>query len=346
MKKMLHKLRNLRKKDSTPLPLRITTDTISHHREQILAGGRKFKYPLQYARHRLVINAILISLAALVIVTAVGWWQLYPSQNTSEFFYRIAKVIPLPVAVVDGQPVLYSDYLMKYRSSVHYLEQIEQVDLKTADGKKQVEYIKQKSMSDSIADAYALKLSKSMGVTVSNTELEIFLQGQRQSSDGDISKQTYDAVILDYYDWSPSEYEHVTEGKLLRQKVAYAMDKGALNTADKVVKALKTNSKTDFNALASVISAQSNIKVVSSVSGWVPKANQDGGLSIEAAKLNKLATSAVIKSTIGNGYYIVKLIDINDAQVNYEYIQIPITVFDNALQSVIDNKKVQKYISI
>ena len=48
-------------------------ETVAEHRERILAGGRKFKYPVQYARHRLVINAILVTLAALVLLAVIGW---------------------------------------------------------------------------------------------------------------------------------------------------------------------------------------------------------------------------------------------------------------------------------
>jgi hypothetical protein len=96
MKKILNKI--ARRPEPEPLPNRITTETVAQHREQILAGGRKFKYPIQYAKHKLVINAILISIAALAALVFVGWWQLYPSQNTSEFMYRVTKFIPLPVA--------------------------------------------------------------------------------------------------------------------------------------------------------------------------------------------------------------------------------------------------------
>src|SRR5680860_1756935 len=120
MKKLIKKLR--RRKTSPP-PTRITSETIEQHREHILAGGRKFKYPIQYARHKLVINAIIISVVTIVIVLAVGWWQLYPGQNTSDFMYRVTRILPVPVANVDGQPVLYSDYLMRYLSQVHYLVQ-------------------------------------------------------------------------------------------------------------------------------------------------------------------------------------------------------------------------------
>lgn len=343
MKKLLHRFR---KRNDLPPSSRITSDTVAEHRERILAGGRRFKYPVQYARHKLVFNAIFISVVALIVILAVSWWQLYPAQNTSEFMYRITRVIPIPVASVDGQPVLYSDYLMKYLSSVHYLEQKEQVSLKTDDGKRQIEYIKKQSMQDAIADAYALKLSKDLGISVSDSELEGFLKDQRQSSDGEISEQTYDAVILDYYGWSPDEYRHVTQEKLLRQKVAFAVDKDALSASESISNTLKKDSVTDFKKLSATFSSKPNTKVSYGASGLVPRTNQDGGLATEASKLKKNQISAVIKSTVGDGYYVVRLLDSNDTQVSYEYIKVSLTEFTEALNNVISSGKVQKYISI
>jgi len=344
MKRLLNKFHK-RKNDTQPSS-RITSDTVAEHRERILAGGRRFKYPIQYARHKLVFNAIFISVIALAIVVAVGWLQLYSAQNTSEFMYRITKVLPLPVANVDGQPVLYSDYLMKYLSSVHYLEQKEQVSLKTDDGKRQIEYIKQQSMQDAIADAYALKLSKDMGITVSDSDLEGFLKDQRQSSDGEISEQTYDAVILDYYGWSPDEYRHVTYGKLLRQKVAYAIDKAALSASDSVNASLKKNPSTNFKTLPATFAGKADTKVSYGVSGFVPKTNQDGGLAVVASKLKKNQISAVIKSTVGDGYYVVRLLDVNDTQVSYEFIKVSLTEFTESLSNINSSDKVKKFISI
>lgn len=343
MKKLLHKLR---KRNDIPPSSRITSDTVAEHRERILAGGRRFKYPIQYARHKLVFNAIFISVVALSVVLTIGWWQLYSAQNTSEFMYRITKVLPVPVATIDGQPVLYSNYLMKYLSSVHYLEQKEQISLKTDDGKRQIEYIKQQSMQDAIADAYALKLSKNLNITVSDSELEGFLKDQRQSSDGEISEQTYEAVILDYYGWSPDEYRHVTKEKLLRQKVSYAIDESALGASNSVTDTIKNNPTTDLKNLAATFSNQPNVKVSYGASGLVPRTNQDGGLAIEAAKLKKKQFSSVIKSTMGDGYYVVRLIDSNETQVSYEYIKVALTEFAKSLNGIIDSGKVQKYISI
>jgi predicted secreted protein len=79
---------SLRKRQVTEksVPSRITNETVAEHRERILAGGRRFKYPMQYARHRLVFTTIVITLVAFLLLLLVGWWQLYSVQNTSTFF--------------------------------------------------------------------------------------------------------------------------------------------------------------------------------------------------------------------------------------------------------------------
>jgi hypothetical protein len=343
MKKLINKIR---KRNKEPLPTRITSETIDQHREHILAGGRKFKYPIQYARHKLVINAILISVAAVVIGIAVGWWQLYPEQNTSEFMYHVTRVIPVPIAYIDGQPVLYSDYLMKYLSSIHYLERKEQLNVKTDDGKRQVEYVKQKSMEYVLENAYAAKLASSYNVSVSASELDAYLKSLRQSGAGEISEQTNDAVILDYYGWTPDEYRYMVGKELLRQKVSYAMDKDVQKTIDLVKSTLTKSPESIFKTLAASITKSSGTKTVYGLSGWVPKTNQDGGLALEASKLKKTEISPIIKSTIGEGYYVIRLIDSNSSQVNYEYINIPLTAFTKALNLTEKNGKVTKFISI
>lgn len=342
MKKLIAKIR--RKKEVGP-PSRITNETVAEHRERILAGGRRFKYPIQYARHRLVLNAILISIVAAILVVVISWWQLYPAQNTSVFMYSVTKILPLPVASVDGQPVLYSDYLMKYLGAVRFLAQKEQISLKSADGLRQVQYIKQQQMQDAVADAYAIKLAKKMNLVVSDTDLATSLKLQRQSSDGEESQQTQDAAYLDFYGWSPDEYSHVLKNTLLRQKVAYAVDNNANKLADLISLQLKADGS-NLPAIASAINLARANTVAYGASGLVPRGNNDGGLANQAGKLQKGQTSAVEKFTTGDGYYFVRLLDINNDQVSYEYIQIPLTTFTKNLDKLKQDNKVNYYISI
>jgi hypothetical protein len=344
MKKLLSKFR---KKD-TEVSSRITNETVAEHRERILAGGRRFKYPIQYARHRLVINAIVISIAAIILLGVVGWWQLYHAQNTSTFVYNVTRVIPLPVASVDGQPVLYSDYLMRYRSAIHNLQQQGQINLNSDDGKRQVAYHKEESMQAAIKGAYGTKLARELNLTVTDEELDAYLKSQRQSSDGEISQRTYDASILDILGWSPDEYRHVLRGELLRQKVAFSIDTTALKQSESVAAQLKS-SPSSFQAIVEAVNKADGSSLLYGAPGLVPKTNQDGGLAEAASKLQKGEISSVIKSTTissGDAYYFVRLLDSNTTQVSYEYILIPLNEFTNRIDGLQKANKVNQYISI
>ncbi|MBC7869001.1 SurA N-terminal domain-containing protein [Candidatus Saccharibacteria bacterium] len=341
MKKLLTKFR----KKNVDTSSRITNETVAEHRERILAGGRRFKYPVQYARHRLVFNAIIISIVATIIIGLVGWWQLYLAQNTSAFVYRVTAVLPLPVANVDGQPVPYSDYLMQYRSAAHYLVQKEQISIKSEDGKRQMQYIKQQAMQSAVADAYANKLAQKLNLSISDGELESSLKLQRQSSDGEVSQQTQDAAVLGLYGWSPDEYRHVLKNALLRQKVAYAIDDSALKVAESVGSQLKVENS-NLQVIADATNAAGANKVAYGTSGWVKRFNQDGGLALVASTLERGKTSGVVKSTKGDSYYFVRLLDSNDTQVSYEYIHIPLTTFTNEIEKLDKTGKVNRYISI
>jgi hypothetical protein len=341
----MKKLLRSRKPKKEQQPTRITNETVAEHRERILAGGRRFKYPVQYARHRLVFNTIIISVVALILIVVLGWWQLYPAQNSSTFFYRITRVLPLPVAQVDGQSVPYSDYLVGYRSQAHYLEFKEGVNLKATDSKGQVDYIKRKAMDDAIADAYATKLAREKNIRVTDKQINDAMTRQRQSRDGTASEETYDAIILDHFDWTPQEAREVTARKLLRQEVAYAIDDLATQNRDKVVGLLQTEK--DFDKVAAAIGGSDGTKVTAGVTPFVPRNNQDGGLASTASSLQKGQTSEPFKSTSGDGYYIVKLLDVNnDSRISYAYIKIPLSAFEQQLTEIRKAGKIKEYISI
>jgi hypothetical protein len=173
MKKLIKRVQ--RKKEEAPAPTRITNDTVAEHRERILAGGRRFKYPIQYARHRLVFNTIVVSVAFIILLVAIGWWQLYPMQNSSAFMYRLTRIIPVPVAIVNDEQVPYSDYLVQYRGSEYYLNKYGEIKLDTADGRRQLDYIKRQSLDKAEQTAYARQLARKLSISVTNKDIDTFI---------------------------------------------------------------------------------------------------------------------------------------------------------------------------
>lgn len=341
MKKLVSKIR-ARKQPQAPVG-RITTDTLAEHRERVLAGGRKFKYPVQYQRHKLVVNALIISAAAVVLLIALMWYLLYIAKNTSEFMYRVTKVVPVPVAVVDGQQVRYSDYLMKYRSTAHYLIEKEQIDERSEEGKSQLSYVKAQALDDAIADAYAEKLAKELDITVTAADIEERLTLQRQ--EWGVTETTFNAVVSDYYGWSTGEYRDAMKSQILRQKVAFAVDSNAESLSKQVVAAVKAGT-TNLDTIAESLNAKKKDAVTYIPGNWVSKTNQDGGLAETAAKLEKGQVSSAVKTASGNGYYFIKLLDSNDTQVNFEYIFIPLRELDAQITEVKKDDKLTQFITV
>ena len=341
MKKLLSKIQK-RKQPKEP-DGRITTDTLAVHREKVIAGGRKYKYPVQYARHKLVINASIIAGAALVLLLIAVWVLLYPVKNSSDFMYRVTRVLPVPVASVDGQMVRYSDYLMKYRSALHYLTEKERVDIHTEDGKRQRIFVQNSAMDDAVADAYAQKLAKQQHLTVSSSQVDAFLERARHADDEEISEAAQAGVLADYYGWTVDEYRDVIRQKLLRQAVSYKVDEAARSLAKKIAGQAKSDAS--FKDIAGALNAGKNEAVLYMPAAWLPRENQDGGLAQAAAKLKKGEVSEAIK-TPGDGYYFVRLVDSNDTQVEYEYLHVPLKQFDKNLRTIKKNGDISYYIEI
>jgi hypothetical protein len=343
MKKTLSKLK--RNKAPKEAPSRITNETVAEHREKILAGGRKFKYPHQYVRHKLVINALIIIGVTLVILGIVGWWQLYVVQNTSDFMYRMTRVVPVPVATVDGEQARYSDYLMRYRSQEKWLSNTGRMNLEGKDGERQLGYIKRNVLDGLIADTYAAKRARDLSISVNGADVQAVIDNNRNTVTGRISQEVYDASTKDTLGYSPDEYRSILKQSILRQRVAYAVDKKAEDLQKEIAAKLAANPTQALKTLADTYVGK-QASVAYGASGLVPKNNQDGGLSQVAINLKDNEVSKVFRSTTGDGYYFVRRIEKNDRQVNYEYIVVNLTVFNQDVANLKKNGKVKEFINV
>lgn len=345
-KSITKKLPWRKKKGASETPTRITNETVAEHREQILAGGRKFKYPVQYARHKLVINAILIVIASLVLMGAIGWWQLYPMQNTSMFMYRVTRVLPLPVASVNGEQVLYSDYLVQYRLSEYYLSKYGEVKLDSADGKRQLAYFKRQSMDKAIAVAYARQIARDRDIAVTDKDVDDFITKERNTASGTVSQETYDASIQMLYNQSPADYRLTIANGILKNRVAFAIDDNAAAQSRQAL-SLAQQTEGDFAKVAADMANSKGGKVVAGRSGLVNNTSKYGGLRVaDIAKLQEGKLSGILKSETDDGYYIVKVIEKNDTQTNFSYVHIPLTQMSADLARFKKEGKISEYIKL
>lgn len=344
MKKAFTKLK--RKKHEKVAPSRITNETIAEHREKILAGGKKFKYPHQYVRHKLVINAIIIAAVSLVVLTIIAWWQLYVVQNTSEFMYRMTRVLPVPVASVEGEQMRYSDYLMRYRSQELWLSGTGRMNLDGKEGDRQLSYVKRSVLDGLIADTYAAKRAKELNITVSDNDIQKIIDQKRATATGTISQEVYNASIKDTLGYSPDEYRHILKQSLLRQRVAYSLDKKADALQKEISAKILVDPAISLKALVDGYAGKESTIVYGASGIMVPKTNQDGGLSQLAVSLKDDEISKSFRSTTGDGYYFVRRIEKNDRQVSYEYVVVNLTEFSKDVAKLKKDNKVQEFISI
>lgn len=348
MKKPTINLKNLRKSRKTSNKFeRITNETVAEHREKILAGGRRFKYPIQYSRRKLVINAIIVAIAALIVLVAIAWQQLYVAQNSSNLFYRLTQIFPVPVAMIDGESVKYSDYLMQYRGSEYYLNKNDEVNLDTDDGKAQLNYIKRQSLDQAITDAYAAKIARTKGITVSEKDIDAVIEQQRNTANGRITQETYDASSRMMYDWSPAEYRQALRRSILQSKVAFAVDTTAHQQQEKASE-LISQGENDFTKIAAQLGGSDSKKIQVGDTGMINQTSTFNGLSVssEVARLEVGKVSGVLKSANDSGYYFVKVTEKTDTKVRFSYLYIPLTELQSQISDLKKEGKVKEFIVI
>ena len=341
--KLTDKLPKSFKKSKTP-PAKITNDTIAEHREKILADGRKFKYPVQYSKHKILINAIIVSAVVLVAFSIWSWVMLYRHQVTNDFFYSMTKTLPVPVAEVDGEKVPYQDYLRYVRSDIFYMTNQAKIDLQSDDGKSELQHHKRKELNNVEKIAYARKLAREMSITVSSEEVETALNKSLVSKDGaTISRSDYEnSTLQPYFGWTIDEYKAVLGDQLLKQKVSFAVDAAA---KDKIAKA---KSRLDKGEDFATIAREMSDDVATKENGGGMSANVDdldSNIYIStASKLEPGKISDVIRGV--DAYYIVKLDSKVGDKVNFLLIKVSLTKFDKDFDALAKAGKIKEFIDV
>jgi len=334
-----------RRKKNEP-PLRITNDTVAEHREKILAGGRKFKYPLQQQKHKILINAIIVAIVASVIFVVWVWVMLYRVQATSDFFYGVTKIVPLPVASVDGQKVRYSDYLRRIRADIFYYENQEGKSFKTTDGRRELEYNKRRELTAAQRTAYAYKIARLRNISLpTDKEVSEKINATMKSDGSD--EAAVIRMLRAYYNWTMDEYRQTIRDQLLEQKVSFAIDSSAKNKVSKIQDRLKNGE--DF---ATVAKETSDDPMAKETGGAVVAQSGDldsNGLIAAARNLSEGEISQPIEGRNDSGdysYFIVKLDSKTDTETRYSVIMINLTQFDKEFSNLQKEGSIREFIKV
>lgn len=317
------------------------SEKIAERREEVLSKGRKFRYPIQYTKHRVVFNTIIIGVLALALLTGLGWLALYKFQDTGDIIYRVSQVLPVTVVSVDGEPALYSDYLMIYRSSIITVEQ-QSGQLGSDEEANTVRQNYKRSALDNVESyAYATKLARERNISVSDEEVQTIYDEHRKVGTTERSEESFVTILEKNFGMTPKEYKRLLRFSILKAKVAEAIDTEAQKTIKEIESELSQTS--DLSQIASKLGDKVQYEETGDL---VSNTNLDSGRSNVAMQLQPDQVSKKFLSSNGDGYYFVKLKGKSDDKVNYSSIKVVFKTFKDQFEKLRNDGKINEAIQL
>ena len=322
---------------------RITNETVSEHREDVLKSARKYIYPLQHSRRR-VVRISLALLAAVVIVFFVYCGlALYKFQSTNSFIYGVTRVLPFPVSKVGPRWISYDSYLFELKRNMHYYQTQQQADFSTKDGKVQLARLKQQALAQVIKDAYVKELAAQHHVTVSQQDVDKEVALVRNQNRLGSNDRVFKDVLNQFWGWNEADFKRELQAQLLQQAVVTKLDTATVDRANNVLKQLQAGA--DF---ATVASSNSDDFSTRPSGGQYPAVITQTDRDIAPQITAELFTlqPGQISPIINTGYTleIVKTIDRSGSNLHGSHIQFTLQSIDTFIKPLAANQKPHTYI--
>lgn len=230
MKKVLNKIKEKRanrKKgavEAASQTPRITNETVAEHREEVLSSARKYIYPLQHSKHKIVLTTLSLFFIAVVSFTGFTVVSLYKLKSHTSFIYGVTQVVPFPVAKAGDSFVAYENYLFELRHYIHYYQNQLKLDFNSESGQQQLAEYKKRALDKVVNDAYVKQLAKKYKVTVSDKEVADEIQIVRTQNRLGESDKVFEDVLKEYWGWSVADFQRSLKQQILAQKLLPKLD--------------------------------------------------------------------------------------------------------------------------
>lgn len=326
-------------------PERITNETVAEHREEMLTKARKYIYPLQHSKHKIVVVSVSIFLVALISFFSYSILALYKFQKNSTFLYRVTQVVPFPVARTGSKFISYESYLFELRHYIHYYQNQQKLDFNTEAGAQQLEDYKRRALERVIDDAYVKQLAEKNRIEVTNKELDEQIAIVRNQNRLGASDKSFETTLKDNFGWSVSDFRRSLKQQLLAQKVASMLDKDTKTRADFAYSAIKGG--LDFPTAAQQFSDDISTKDNGGEFGFlVDKTNPD--LPARTTEtLFKLAPGQVSEViNIGYSLEILKNLEVQGDKIKAAHILFNYKDINEYLNPLKDQQKTRRYIRL
>lgn len=323
---------------------RITNETLSEHREEVLRGARKYIYPLQHSKHRVVKISVGLLVVGIVGFFALIGLSLYKFQSTSGFIYDVTKIIPLPVAKAGDKWISYESYLFELRRNMHYYQTQQQATFETKDGKAQLKRLKQQAMSQVVQDAYVKELAAQNSVNISDQQVDNQLQLVRNQNRLGSNERVFKEVLNQFWGWSETDFKRELKGQMLSQAVVSKLDTKTNDKAQKALSQLKSG--TDFGTLATQVSEDPLTKATGGLYP-APITPSDRNLAPAVTSVIFKIPAGQISDIINTGYTleIIKVIDkTGDTSLHASHIQFNFQDVNTYVKPLQQSKPSHQYI--
>lgn len=222
---------------------RITNETVAAHREEVLGTARKYIYPLQHSKHRIVLISTGLFIVTIVAFFTYSTLALYKIQSNSTFLYRVTQVFPFPIARAGGRFVSYENYLFELRHYTHYYENQLDTDFSDPKNAPQLEDFKRRALDKVVNDAYVKLLAKQHNISVSTQEVDDQITIVRNQNRLGGNEQVFEDVLRDYWGWSVNDFKRSLHQELLAQKVAATLDTETRTRAETALAEIRRGAK-------------------------------------------------------------------------------------------------------
>jgi len=342
------KERKIAKQEASSQLPRITNETVAEHREEVLSGARKYIYPLQHSKHKIVIITTTLFVVAFLSFTTYCVVSLYKLQDTSTFLYRVTQVVPFPIARSGRHFVSYESYLFELRHYMHYYETQQKIGFDTESGKQQLDDYKRRSLDKVINDAIIKQIASERGITVTDTEVDNQIAIARNQNRLGGSSRVFEDVIKEYYGWTLGDFKRSIRYSLLEQKVTASLDDGAKAKLDTVQAELASGKP--FADTAALYSDEEATKAAGGDFGIVDKSNT----AISPQTVDVLFSQAVgtvsqplvISYDTGYAYEVIKTNEVTGDKAKGAHIIIRLKDVNVSLNDRKDKQPARRYIRL
>ncbi len=344
-----HKLLR-RKKPASALEVlsdlpRITNETVAEHREEILGSARKYIYPLQHSRDRILKVSVALFVTAIVAFFAYCGLALYKFQSTSTFIYEVTRVIPFPIAKVGNSIVSYESYLFELRHLTHYYETQQNENFHNKADSGHLDKLKQDSLLKVTNDAYAKQLAARNNISVSNREVDDQIDLVKSQNRLGSTDQMLGDVLKQFWGWSIVDFKRELKSQLLAQKVASVLDARTHDRANSALAQIQGGA--DFGAVAA---KESDDPLTKDKGGQYPAAISKSSRDVPPAIVDALfrLSPGQVSGIINSGYTleIVKTTQITDDKAEGAHISFKLQDISTYLGPIKEKHKAHPLIRV